>query len=68
MRLLKPKSVVLQVMEFGGKNQELGVSHQKRERGTEGFFPVLHILKCCHSESSFFTELEIKLAKMLMPA
>lgn len=21
-----------------------GVSHQKRERGTEGFFPVLHIL------------------------
>lgn len=55
-------------MEFGGKNQELGVSHQKRERGTEGFFPVLHVLKCRHSDSSFITKLEIKLAKMLMQA
>lgn len=53
------------VAEFGGENQDLGVSHQKKRRGTD-FFSVLHILKCCHFDCSFFTEVEIKIAKMVI--
>lgn len=54
------------VAVFGGENQHLDVSEQKRERETDVFIQCYVYSNAVVLIVAFFTEVEIKVAKMVM--